>query len=69
MQFKIKRTSGYRHDGKAPCVQAVQIYKDGSEWEVTIDTLEQLLALVKSVDDDIILKKDGTLEIYDDYRE
>ncbi len=37
--------------------------------EKEIATLEELLAFCKEVDCEIIVKEDGSLEIYDDYRE
>lgn len=36
---------------------------------IEINTPEELVELSKAVGSEIVLRKDGTLEIYDDYRE
>lgn len=36
---------------------------------INIDTIEQLHKLMEAVDEPLVIEKDGTIEIYDSYRE
>lgn len=79
MRFLITRTSDY--GGKnPPCEGAIMLYKDEKsaecEWEIEINSLEELLQLsVKTVQPLILFAQDydkgnvPELEIYDYYRE
>jgi len=42
---------------------------DDEDEEIEINTLEDLLEFQKVKNDPIILRRDQTLEVYDDYRE
>lgn len=71
MEFEIYRTLK-RHSEKKPCDNAYLAGKD--EWnydiyKVKIESLEDLIALRDEVNEDIIILLDGSIEIYDDYRE
>lgn len=69
MKFQIERSSmpafysGYK--ASQPCEGAVL---DGDEWQIEVNSLEELLEMV-SEQAHIIVKPDNKLEIYDDYRE
>lgn len=65
MQFKIRRTSEY--SGGSPCIEAVKIAEE--EYEVEINTLEQLLDFSKRHGDLVFKGDPPSIEIYDDYRE
>lgn len=69
MQFRISRASDREYwPDEGPCKTAFQ--KKGSEdWWVEIQTLEELLALQDSVDEDLILEKDRNIIVYDTYIE
>lgn len=71
MEFEIHRTTT-RYRNKKPCDSAYLAGKD--EWnydiyKVKIESLEDLIALRDEVNEDIIIRLDGSIEIYDDYRE
>ena len=76
MIFRITKTSSYLHiDQPKPCKNAKKIVEIdplwGCEiirWEVEINTLEELLDLLKEVGEELIIS-DGYIEIYDAYRE
>lgn len=38
-------------------------------WEIEINTIEELMNFLAEVDHEAIFNDDGTIEIYDDYRE
>lgn len=65
MKYRIYRTSDYWGTKKQPCDIA---YKEGDEWHIDIDSLEELDKLVDEVNSEIIIGY-GWIEIYDDYRE
>ncbi len=79
MNFRVYRTSSYSYEnqpcdeafyaGKAPNVDRVNT----PEWEVTLNSLEELVAFCRKHGDLIIkLSEDypePCIEIYDDYRE
>jgi len=73
VQFTIRRTSlHYDTADDQPCETARKV---GDDWAVDIDTLEQLLNMVRTEGAIIIgdpMGQDGDqfdIEIYDDYRE
>lgn len=71
MEFEIHRTSDWDRTEK-PCDSAYLAGKD--QWDkpvykIKIDTLEDLIALIKEVDENLILNVDTSIEIYDDWRE
>lgn len=69
MEFEITRTSDYLDKNK-PCDKAYLAGKDewGNIYKIKIDTLEDLISLIDDVGQ-IIIKKDLSIEIYDDWRE
>lgn len=71
MECEITRTSDYRKKNK-PCDNAYVAGKDKWDrpiYKIKIDTLEDLIALLKEVNENLILKEDLSIEIYDDWRE
>ena len=76
MIFRITKTSSYLHiDQPKPCKNAKKIVEidpvgrfEKVRWEIEINTLEELLDLLKEADHELIIS-DGYIEIYDDYRE
>lgn len=71
MEFEIYRT-WHCHSEEKPCDSAYLAGKD--QWDcdiykVKIESLEDLIALRDEVNEDIIIHLDGSIEIYDDYRE
>ena len=71
MEFEIYRTLK-RHSEKKPCDNAY--LAEINEWgykthKVKIESLEDLIALRDKVNEDIIIRLDDSIEIYDDYRE
>jgi hypothetical protein len=81
MKFYIRRTSQPAiimdmEDCKEPpcdgCTDSGSIHEDNNSneyrWTIEIDTLEQLIALQKKVEWELIIKED-TIEIYDNLRE
>lgn len=78
MTFRITKTSNHLHtDQPKPCKNAKKIVEMDSlwryeiirwEWEVEINTLEELLDLQKEVGEELIIS-DEYIEIYDAYRE
>lgn len=86
MKFTVTRTSD-RHNANKPCNNAVCVkpyeperfnghnYADSEgQWEIEINTLEDLLALIGETNHPIILdcdsnNKEYDIEIYDDWRE
>lgn len=76
MKFIITRTSDYGKN--PPCEGAVLLYKDeeSAEWEIEINSLEELLQLSAKTAEPLIIFAQGydkgnvpELEIYDNYRE
>lgn len=82
MKFEIERTSDNRFLAKKPPVEgAIKEHKDGFDfWTKEFNTLEELLDLMESEEEDIIIKRNSIykrtkdiwpeycIEIYDDYR-
>lgn len=76
MTFRITKTSSYLHtDQPKPCKNAKKIVEidpvghfEKVRWEVEINTLKELLDLLKEAGYELIIS-DGYIEIYDDYRE
>ena len=76
MIFRITKASSYLHtDQPKPCKNAKKIveidpvgHREKVRWEVEINTLEELLDLLKEAGYELIIS-DGYIEIYDDYRE
>lgn len=76
MIFRITKTSSYLHiDQPKPCENTKKIveidpvgHRELVRWEVEINTLEELLDLLKEAGYELIIS-DGYIEIYDDYRE
>lgn len=76
MIFRITKTSSYLHtDQPKPCKNAKKIVEidpvghfKNVRWDVEINTLEELLDLLKEAGHELIIS-DGYIEIYDDYRE
>jgi hypothetical protein len=71
MEFKIYRTFKW-HSDKKPCDSAYLAGKDERNrciYKVKIESLKDLIALRDEVNEDIIIRLDGSIEIYDDYRE
>jgi hypothetical protein len=69
MKFVLWRASGYRNPGK-PCKNAYEeknIY-GALLWYIDINSMEELIALIKEVDDKLIVS-DEDITIYDDYVE
>jgi hypothetical protein len=70
MRFKICRTS--LKTDEAPCKRTTFEYAKLNPkfriWFIEINTLEELMNLQKEVNSNLIIN-DGTIEIYDDYRE
>jgi hypothetical protein len=66
MKFRISRTSEGRGQQPKPCKNATL---EGDKWYIELNTLDELVALAKEVDEEIIIGKDNDLEIYNDYRE
>lgn len=81
MKFEIERTSDLGFDGKKPPIEgAIKEYKDGFEfWVKEFNTLEELLDLMESEEENIFIKRNSVyekgvwpeycIEIYDDYYE
>jgi hypothetical protein len=74
MEFEISRASReYNADlytkDKQPCRDAYEVDPDefGKVWHIGIDTLEELLALIREVGTLVI--KEYSIIIYDDYME
>ena len=67
MKFRITRTSSYLSKGQ-PCGGS---FKEGDLWFIEVQTIDDLMELVKAQDELIVSLRDGipALEIYDDYRE
>ena len=63
MEFMITRTSLWTNN-KKPTQQA---YKEGGNWYIKINSLDELIELTRK-EGQIIIDEDS-LEIYDDYRE
>lgn len=76
MIFRITKTSSYLHTVQPkPCENAKKIVEidpvghfEKIRWEVEINTLKELLDLLKEAGYELIIS-DGYIEIYDDYRE
>lgn len=76
MIFRITKSSDYLHiDQPKPCKNAKKIVEidpvghfEKVRWEIEINTLEELLDLLKEADNELIIS-DGYIEIYDAYRE
>ena len=71
MNFEIYKTSSLGTEEKSPCKKA---HKVGDLYFVNIETIDDLLKLMKEVNERIILSytpQDNlySIEIYDDYRE
>ena len=71
MNFEIYKTSSLGLEEKSPCKRA---YRVGECYFVNIETLDDLLKLMKEVNEQLILTYKPTdnlysIEIYDDYRE
>jgi hypothetical protein len=68
MQFKIKRASDILHE-KPPCPEATLIRDDGfdKEYEVTLTSLEDLMAFIKR-HGELVINSDS-ITIYDYYSE
>jgi len=72
MQLKISRASSRSPYKDKPCQRAIlaEVDKHGyHNWEVNINTLEELLELQKEVGDMILFQHDNSITIYDDYVE
>jgi hypothetical protein len=78
MKFIIYETSvgryGYDTETKKPCKNAIHTRKiDGSnaytEYKIELNSIDDIMALIKEVDTDIIISGDNIIEIYNDYRE
>lgn len=70
MKYKIFRTSDIWHNHQ-PCEKAYQIGVNSFDeplWVVDINSLDDILGIIKETGESIILD-DSTIEIYDDYRE
>jgi len=66
MKFRIDFGSTSNRPGSKPCKSA---YNRGLYWFVEINTLEELLALQKEVNEQIILRGDNSILIYDTWLE
>lgn len=78
MEFQITRTSGGLCQTEKPCENCI---KRGDDYYINIDTLEELLNFIKSINNKIIIEKHVwsnpydndnikfDIEIYDYYRE
>ena len=64
MIFCVYRTNSFL-DNPQPCPTA---YKEGENWYIKIDTLEELLDFRREIDEELVFNL-NTIEIYDDYRE
>jgi hypothetical protein len=78
VKFIIYETSvgryGYDIETKKPCKNATYVRKlDGcnayTEYTIEINSINDIIALIKEVDTDIIISGNNIIEIYDDYRE
>lgn len=72
MTFTICRSAERFENETPPCEGAVNAGKKGrfTEWQIDINTLEELLLLADEVKHPIIVDvRDMSLEIYDDWRE
>lgn len=70
MEFEIYRTSDHFKENK-PCDKAYVAGKDKWDrpiYKIKIDTLDDLIALIEEVDENLILNN-LSIEIYDDWRE
>lgn len=65
MKIKIERAS---KTWKIPCKNARCVEANNREFEIEINSLEELMELVDEVED-IIINKDKSITIYDDYVE
>lgn len=78
MIFDISRTSNCAHK-VPPCKEAYLSEnpewpnKDFKQWLIEINSLEELINLSKSEDDELVINSNGnhlpSIEIYDGYRE
>ena len=82
MEFIITRTTDWLSEDK-PCEKAELIKNEKyyKEWKIEINNLEELIQLMKDVDEPLVIQnrfymfgkpQDGIeleIEIYDDYRE
>ena len=74
MKFIVSRTSTW-HSDIAPCKEAKQeMFEDGPDWTIEINTLEELIAFRKKYGELVLTfsripEIDYEIEIYDDYRE
>ena len=78
MEFKIHRTSEFdrnvqphpRAYRKCVPLPSDRVYDSKYDWYITVDSLEELLALARECDLVILDRGDSaTIELYDDYRE
>ena len=66
MKFEIERAS---HEDGLPCKNAILIGTERDpKFEIEINSLDELMELVDEVDD-IVINKDKSITIYDDYLE
>ena len=65
MIFRIVRASNIRDDAPCPVEGAV---KEGGDWRIQVDSLEELMSLQNRCGSDLILSAEA-LWIYDDYME
>lgn len=74
MKFIVSRTSLWSNND-SPCEEAKQeMFEDGPDWTIEINSLEELIAFRKKYGEIILTASvlpeiDNEIEIYDDYRE
>ena len=67
MTFTITRTSDWNGDVQ-PCERAY--WSEANEcWKIDINSLEELMDLIRDVEHNIVVSDDPEIEIYDEYRE
>lgn len=80
MSFKITKASYFTNEWSfserfkeenKPCKNAfLKVYENGNkEWVVEINTLEELIALRKEVNEELVIGLNDTITIYDDFIE
>ena len=69
MTFTITRTSYFWDNiNDRPCDKAY--WSEANEcWKIDINSIEELMDLIRDVESDIVVKDDPEIEIYDEYRE
>ena len=81
MRFRVKRTSDFYYSNERPrddaikedTVESIAVLSDRLIWSLNIDTLEELIAFIDKLDEEVIVSNSGddgpAIEIYDGWRE